>query len=117
MSAMGNCSDSSMVDTFFKTLKAELVWPTVFQTRGEAKGAIARYIDGFNNPVRRHSALNFISPAQFERLAAADQPLSTLRSKSTHPRARLRGRPPLSSLRVDRAVRRRAIHMHPNPGP
>ena len=38
-------------------------------TRIEAERAITRYIDRFYNPVRRHSALNFISPAQFERLA------------------------------------------------
>jgi putative transposase len=83
MSGKGNCYDNAMVETFFKTLKAELVWRTVFQTRAEAKGAIARYIDGFYNPVRRHSALDFISPAQFERLARADQPLST-KPKQVH---------------------------------
>ena len=58
-----------MVETFFKTLKAELVWRTVFLTRADAKAAIGRYIDGFYNPVRRHSALDFISPLQFERQA------------------------------------------------
>jgi putative transposase len=77
MSGKGNCFDNAMVETFFKTLKSELVWRTVFQTRAAASRALARYIDGFYNPVRRHSALDFISPAQFERLARADQPLST----------------------------------------
>ena len=67
MSGKGNCYDNSMVETFFKTLKSELVWRTAFQTRAEAKTALARYIDGFYNPVRRHSALGFVSPAQFER--------------------------------------------------
>jgi transposase InsO family protein len=42
---------------------------TWIYTRAEAKHAIGRYIDGFYNPVRRHSALDFSSPAQFERLA------------------------------------------------
>jgi transposase InsO family protein len=55
---------------FFKTLKYELAWRTVFYSRSEAEHTIARYIDGFYNHVRRHSALDFISPAQFERLAA-----------------------------------------------
>jgi hypothetical protein len=41
-----------MVETFFKTLKAELVWRTIFQSRIEAASAIGRYIDGFYNPVR-----------------------------------------------------------------
>ena len=49
MSGKGNCYDNSMVETFFKTLKAELVWRTVFQTRAEAHDALARYIDGFYN--------------------------------------------------------------------
>lgn len=68
MSGKGNCYDNAMVETFFKTLKSELVWRTIFYTRVEAERAITRYIDGFYNPVRRHSALDFISPAQFERL-------------------------------------------------
>ncbi|MFC0193626.1 IS3 family transposase [Aureimonas pseudogalii] len=70
MSGKGNCYDNAMVETFFKTLKAELVWRAAFQDRAEATAAIGRYIDGFYNPVRRHSALNFISPLQFEKRAA-----------------------------------------------
>jgi putative transposase len=70
MSGKGNCYDNAMVETFFKTLKSELVWRTAFQTRAEAIGALARYIDGFYNPRRRHSALGFISPTQFERSIA-----------------------------------------------
>ena len=69
MSGKGNCYDNAVVETFFKTLKSELVWRTVFQTRAEAKQAIGRYIDGFYNPVRRHSTLDYVSPVQFERLA------------------------------------------------
>jgi putative transposase len=70
MSGKGNCYDNATVETFFKTLKSELVWRTVFQTRSEAEQAIARYIDGFYNHIRRHSALDFVSPVQFEKLAA-----------------------------------------------
>ena len=69
MSGKGNCYDNAMVETFFKTLKSELVWRTSFTTRDSAEHAIAGYIDGFYNPVRRHSALDFLSPAQFERKA------------------------------------------------
>ena len=50
MSGKGNCYDNAMVETFFKTLKSELVWRTAFQTRAEAIAALARYIDGFYNP-------------------------------------------------------------------
>jgi putative transposase len=70
ISGRGNCFDNAMVETFFKTLKSELVWRTVFQTRAEAEQAIGGYIDGFYNPVRRHSALDFLSPVQFERRVA-----------------------------------------------
>jgi putative transposase len=69
MSGKGNCFDNAVVETFFKTLKSELVWRTVFQTKAKAKDAIDRYIDGFYNPVRRHSTLDYVSPVQFERLA------------------------------------------------
>ena len=70
MSGKGNCFDNSMVETFFKTLKAELVWRTVFQSRAEADVSIGRYIDGFYNPVRRHSAIDFVSPIEFENAIA-----------------------------------------------
>ena len=67
MSGKGNCYDNNvMVETFFKALKAERVWRTVFQTRAEAMAAVARYSDRFYNAIRRHSALDYVSPAQFE---------------------------------------------------
>ena len=82
MSGKGNGYDNSRVETVFKTLESELVWRTVFQTRAEASQALARYIDGFYNPIRRHSALDFVSPAQFERRTASQTaPLN--RGKST----------------------------------
>ncbi len=55
-----------MVETVFKTIKSELIWRTVFYTRKDAIKAIGEYIDGFYNPVRRHSALGYKSPIQFE---------------------------------------------------
>jgi transposase InsO family protein len=69
MSGKRNCYDNAMVETFFKILKSELVWRTVFLTRQDATTAIARYIDGFYNPIRRHSSLGYRSPALFERAA------------------------------------------------
>jgi putative transposase len=69
MSRKGNCFDNAVVETFFKSLESELIWHTVFQTRAEAKQALGRYIDGFYNPVRCHSTLDYLSPAQFERHA------------------------------------------------
>jgi putative transposase len=66
MSGKGNCYDNAMVETVFKTIKSELICRTVFQTRNEAIKAVGEYIDGFYNPVRKHSALGYKSPIQFE---------------------------------------------------
>ena len=66
MSGKGNCYDNTVVETFFKTIKSELIWLVAWQTRRQAESAIARYIDGFYNPVRRHSSLDYRSPVQFE---------------------------------------------------
>ena len=66
MSGKGNCYDNAMVETVFKTIKNELVWRTIFQTRSAAESALGRYIDGFYNPRRRHSSLGYKSPVSFE---------------------------------------------------
>ncbi len=66
MSGKGNCYDNAMVETVFKTIKNELIWRASFQTRKAAELALGRYIDGFYNPSRRHSALGYKSPASFE---------------------------------------------------
>lgn len=66
MSGKGNCYDNAMVETVFKTIKNELVWRTSFQTRRQATNALGRYIDGFYNPIRRHSSLGYKSPIKFE---------------------------------------------------
>ncbi len=85
MSGKGNCYDNAMVETFFKTLKSELVWRTVFYTRQEADQAIGRYIDGFYNPVRRHSALDFTSPAQFEKNDRQMSQCLSTKARAIHP--------------------------------
>ncbi len=66
MSGKGNCYDNSAVETFFKTIKAELIWRRSWQTRRDAELAIFQYINGFYNPRRRHSALGWKSPVAFE---------------------------------------------------
>jgi len=70
MSGKGNCYDNAMVESVFKTIKSELVWRTSFQSRREAENALGRYIDGFYNPRRRHSALGYKSPIKFEAIMA-----------------------------------------------
>jgi transposase InsO family protein len=70
MSGKGNCFDNAVVESFFKTLKAELIWRRKWATRRQAEIALFEYINGFYNPRRRHSALNGKSPLRFERRAA-----------------------------------------------
>ena len=66
MSGKGNCYDNASVETFFKTIKAELIWRQSWPTRRQAETAIFQYINGFYNPRRRHSYLGGISPLAFE---------------------------------------------------
>ncbi len=70
MSGTGNCYDNAAVETFFKTIKAELLWQRSWRTRRDTEIAIFEYINGFYNPRRRHSALGWKSPLAFERKAA-----------------------------------------------
>jgi putative transposase len=69
MSGKGNCYDNAAVETFFKSLKAELIWREQYETREQAQNALFRYINGFYNPRRRHSYLGSISPVKFESMA------------------------------------------------
>lgn len=71
MSRRANCWDNAVAESFWSTLKAELTEPRRFETRTEARAAIAEYIDGFYNPVRLHSRLGYLSPIHFELLATA----------------------------------------------
>ena len=70
MSGKGNCYDNAVMETFFKTIKAELIWRYSWQTRRAAEIAIFEYINGFYNPRRKHSTLGWKSPLAFERKAA-----------------------------------------------
>lgn len=67
MSAKGNCYDNAVVETFFKTLKAELIWRSPWETRQQIHAALFQYINGFYNPKRRHSTLGGISPMNYEK--------------------------------------------------
>ena len=69
MSGKGNCYDCAIVETFFKSIKAELIWRNRWETRRQAEGAISQYIGGFYNPRRHHSSLGDKSPLAFEQKA------------------------------------------------
>ena len=70
MRAKGNCYDNSKVETFFKTITAELIWRTRWETRCQAEGAIFQHINGPYNPRHHQSSLGGKSPLAFERKAA-----------------------------------------------
>lgn len=72
MSGTGNCYDNAPMESFFAQLKTELVHHERYPTRQAAQSSIFRYIEGFYNPHRLHSALGYLSPIQYE--AAAKQP-------------------------------------------
>jgi putative transposase len=71
MSGKGNCYDNALAESFFATLKTEEVSDTPYQTRQLAKTSIFSYIEGFYNSKRRHSALNYLSPNEFEKVYLA----------------------------------------------
>ena len=68
MSRSGNCYDNAYMESFFGTLKKELVHGERYRSRQEARLSIFEYVMMFYNRTRRHSALGYRSPAQYERL-------------------------------------------------
>lgn len=66
MSRKGDCWDNAVAESFFATLRAELVDHASYLTHDAAKLAIGEYIDGFYNIERRHSFLDYINPIEFE---------------------------------------------------
>jgi putative transposase len=68
MSRKGNCYDNAAMESFWSTLKLELVYRRNFQTRAHAESEIFDFIEVFYNRQRSHSALNYLSPVDFELL-------------------------------------------------
>ena len=66
MSRKGNCYDNACMESFFSTLKRELIYGRRFRTRAEARQAIFEYIEVFYNRIRLHSALGYLSPVEYE---------------------------------------------------
>jgi putative transposase len=66
MSRPGNCYDNAIVESFFGTLKSELVNRTRFRTRAQARSSLFEWIECWYNRRRRHSSLSYLSPEAFE---------------------------------------------------
>lgn len=71
MGSIGDAYDNAMAESFFATLKCEWVNRQHYATRAQAMSSIFQYIEGWYNPQRRHSALGYLSPINYERRMAA----------------------------------------------
>jgi putative transposase len=70
MGSVGDAYDNAMCESFFATLECELLDRRKFKTKAEARMAIFEFIEGWYNPARRHSALGYQSPINYERSTA-----------------------------------------------
>jgi putative transposase len=68
MGSVGDCFDNAMCESFFATLECELLDRHRFKTQVEARMAVFEFIEGWYNPHRRHSALDYHSPINYERI-------------------------------------------------
>lgn len=68
MSRKGNCWDNAVAESFFKTMKTEMIYHRKFNTREEAKLAIFNYIEIWYNRQRTHSTLGYLTPCQYEKV-------------------------------------------------
>jgi putative transposase len=72
MGSVGDCFDNAMCESFFATLECELLDRRRFKTQIEARIAIFEFIEGWYNPHRRHSALDYLSPINYQRSHSKD---------------------------------------------
>ena len=67
MGSVGDCYDNALCESFFATLECELIEQSQFRSQAEARMAVFEFIEGWYNPRRRHSAIGYLSPIEFER--------------------------------------------------
>ena len=67
MGTVGDAYDNALCESFFASLECELLNRRAFRTQAEARMAVFRYIEGWYNPHRRHSSLDYQSPMNYER--------------------------------------------------
>ena len=67
MGSVGDCYDNALCESFFATLECELLDRRRFRSQAEARMAVFGFIEGWYNPRRRHSALGYLSPVEYER--------------------------------------------------
>lgn len=89
MSAKGYCYDNAFMESWFKTLKAEEVYLTEYETMDDVTNAVPRFIEDVYNSKRSHSSLGYYSPEEFEQLAAQ----GLLQTRGIQPVMQLPGNP------------------------
>jgi putative transposase len=67
MGSVGDCFDNALCESFFATLECELLTRQKLRTQAEARRVVFDFLEGWYNPHRRHSALGYLSPVEFER--------------------------------------------------
>ncbi len=72
MGSVGDAYDNALCEAFFATLECELLDRRRFRSQAEARMAVFRFIEGWYNPRRRHSALGYLSPVEYERRLRAE---------------------------------------------
>ena len=82
MGSKGDAYDNAVAESFFATLKKELIHRRSWPTKRDLIGEVFDYIETFYNPIRRHSTLGFLSPAQFE-LRASRSDIETMTITAT----------------------------------
>jgi Transposase and inactivated derivatives len=75
MGSVGDCYDNAMCESFFATLECELIERETYATRPEARLAVFDFVEGWYNPHRLHSALDYKSPSDYEKEYFQEQPL------------------------------------------
>ena len=112
MGSVGDAYDNAMCESFFATLECELLARCRFKTQAEARSAVFEFVEGFYNPRRRHSSIEYLSPIDYEhrhQAAAGDpdphQPAIVLAAVKDKPSGR-----PRNGVVLDRRCARRPHH-------
>jgi putative transposase len=112
MGSAGDAYDNAMCESFFATLECELLNRCRFKTQAEARRAVFAFIEGFYNPRRRHSSIDYLSPIDYERrhhaaavVPNARQPAAVLASVKDKPSGR-----PQEAAVLDRRCARQPQH-------
>jgi putative transposase len=85
MGSKGDAYDNAVAESFFATLKKELVHRRSWPTRRELSGEVFEYVEAFYNRTRRHSTLDYLSPADYEKRTLIDPGASLAASRLAYP--------------------------------